>query len=1225
LSSLFPFIDSSKIPPKPQLFLCRPNKQVIGKLKHACKISMPPKFGNIYDLTFTLPKQIWSKDNYITYKYYNLIKVNYLIKVDFIWGTDYFVVDQLTLENKDDWSVHCQLSPYQLISKKFNSYKSMNDQGEEAPIDIQQALTDALSKNYAWNVGHIDDSLLNIYRTFEVDGQTALDFVLNIADTFNAIVTWDTVNNLVNMYNADTVSQNKGFRLSYRKYLKTLNKDIDNNNIVTRLHCTGKDGLTFNSISSNGVDYVENYDFFLAPFGRDENKSIIRHSDFMSDSLAMALLDYQELVMANANTFKDYLAQQATYQSQLSIFKTELFNLNTDLAIIQDNIAVNIDPNAIDDLAQQLMDKQEEISVKETEINQCQSLLDEIQSHITDLKNLISIESNFTQEQLGEWDYFIYEDDFSDDNYLTAEDLLDAGGKELVKKQVPTTTFDIDIVDFLSIVECQKDWNRLSLGDIVTIDYDLGKVQAKIIEIDFDFESGTIKLQISDEKEILDNTQKFFNDHQKSVQTSSTVDIKQPSWDTSVINSNTAVFKLDDLSSDNKLTPSEKLIVKKEWNSIINEEPTVIKQALTYEIEQEKDDFIGAFNDLNDYITPILSDILSTTDINGVVFRLKFKNYYYRRTILQKTISDVAKQLADTAKLIGVTAMAAANGTNTIFTGANTPTANAIGDQWYKDNGDGTTILMVWDGTKWFSPTEQAVAGAEFTLSAMNQNYYQADAPTNGNFKIGDMWYKPDGNGNFIISKWNGAYWEGIDNAGDIVAGNISGVNFRGNNLNLSGAMNVTGSISAANMGVIIDGNGISIAKGSLNLPNTQIDAYGNLTTINANVTGAIHATSGTFTGIISAAGLNLTGGTFGGTSIVGGSYYQNSNGQNIWIDANGFHEAYNGLDIWISKEHGFEIIKNGASKFHADTDGNLYLTGTIDATNGNLYNLGIQGILALPKTYNENGDSKGMRGWYEFNEDWNAYNAKNLNGWWRLNSSYLSYESRVHIQESGTEYWSATYIGASAIKLRAYNNSSNGSFDGDFSDLRDRVDISPHQITMGQTGNLTSPDWNDTIRITADGNINANTATLAGNIRFQTPHVINSQDGGDLYFEKGNGSGNDQIDIYAHGFHGTLYGSVDSGSLESLKTNIKPIEIDALGEINNTNFYAFNYKKDIKDGITKPRYGLIIGDDYKYTKSVTDQNNEGVIDYSFITLVAQAVKQLSSKIDMIESKLNNK
>lgn len=58
-----------------------------------------------------------------------------------------------------------------------------------------------LEKAYGWKIGHVDNSLANIERMFEVDRTTIYDFLMNeISDKFNCIVVFDTFTNTINIY-----------------------------------------------------------------------------------------------------------------------------------------------------------------------------------------------------------------------------------------------------------------------------------------------------------------------------------------------------------------------------------------------------------------------------------------------------------------------------------------------------------------------------------------------------------------------------------------------------------------------------------------------------------------------------------------------------------------------------------------------------------------------------------------------------------------------------------------------------------------------------------------------------------------------------------------------------------------------------------------------------------------------------------------------------------------
>ncbi len=104
---------------------------------------------------------------------------------------------------------------------------------------------------------------------------------------------------------------------------------------------------------------------------------------------------------------------------------------------------------------------------------------------------------------------------------------------------------------------------------------------------------------------------------------------------------------LADIANDDKLTPSEKQSILKEFQGIIAEYKVIIEQAKYYGLIYI--DYDNSYNELTEYLDPLLDDLSSTSDITGIVFRQYFINYYTERQKLQKSISDTAKDIADEA------------------------------------------------------------------------------------------------------------------------------------------------------------------------------------------------------------------------------------------------------------------------------------------------------------------------------------------------------------------------------------------------------------------------------------------------------------------------------------------------------------------------------------------------------------------------------------------------
>ena len=119
------------------------------------------------------------------------------------------------------------------------------------------------------------------------------------------------------------------------------------------------------------------------------------------------------------------------------------------------------------------------------------------------------------------------------------------------------------------------------------------------------------------------------------------------------IAANTANNTLADIASDNKLTPVEKQSAANEWGIINRERAAIQAQASALGISSELDDYNYTYDVLNDYITPLLADLQSTSVIDGATFRDKWSYFYeYRQRLINK-MAAVAATKADWASVTG--------------------------------------------------------------------------------------------------------------------------------------------------------------------------------------------------------------------------------------------------------------------------------------------------------------------------------------------------------------------------------------------------------------------------------------------------------------------------------------------------------------------------------------------------------------------------------------------
>ncbi|MED4962967.1 carbohydrate binding domain-containing protein [Heyndrickxia coagulans] len=331
-----------------------------------------------------------------------------------------------------------------------------------------------------------------------------------------------------------------------------------------------------------------------------------------------------------------------------------------------------------------------------------------------------------------------------------------------------------------------------------------------------------------------------------------------------------------------------------------------------------------------------------------------------------------------------------------------------------------------------------------------------------------------------------------------------------------------------------------------------------------------------------------VTAGTLSGVQINGSNFYQSANNIQTWLDGNGFHQQYNGgqLDTWINSD-GINVFNWGNLKFGIDNNGNVVANNI--KLNGDM---ALNGTFNIPTTLTGRDGGAGLHGRYQYTESLSSYNPKILDGDWFLNSSFLGFRTKATVQTTNTTYFGTSYYGATAMKLRAYVNSSNGQYDGDYTNLNNRVDIMPSQITMGQYQPSGSSNWPDEIKIRADGTIYASKSIQSGNVYFNGAnsikndssilylegnggiqsnnilingaHSIKSLDGGEIYL---NNSGTGYVDLTVKTLH--------QASRWELKENFETMDPEiALKNIINTDVVRYNFK-----GESEIHVGLVIDD----------------------------------------------
>lgn len=515
--------------PQYKLVLCKLNEEQLMELENVDNKTYSAYYIDIDEFSFTVPKYIMDNGEQIENHIYHYVDGDHLVLLN---DAQYFYIDNAREVSDDNGveykEVHCYSREFMLGNKKVRGYKAdsrkiydYNNTKDETGLEI--GVMNYVEKISSWKVGYINTNLLEKYRGFDIVDGNLLSFFQEIQKAFGCVFQFNTMTKTIDIYEFNQLGQNKGLYISDENYIKSLTKNKDHESIKTRLYLYGKDGISIQSINITGLPYIENYTYF-------------KNLKYMSQELIDALNNYEALVESKQGEFEGYLSQLETLNAQLGTRNDELVQLETELKIIEQNIDIAIaDRQPISDLNTQKANKEAQITSKQAEITDINNQISLVYTDINSLREQIKLENNFTPELLDEFDTFIREDVFSDSVYTedNLQELLDEGKKTLAKISQPPIDFEIDSVDFLNLVECQHDWDKIVRGDIVNIVHSgLGvDTEARLVGYVHNQDSNSLTLQFSNRDNIYDATMYELDLIGKINTTSSTVDFSRFKWD----------------------------------------------------------------------------------------------------------------------------------------------------------------------------------------------------------------------------------------------------------------------------------------------------------------------------------------------------------------------------------------------------------------------------------------------------------------------------------------------------------------------------------------------------------------------------------------------------------------------------------------------------------------------------------------------------------------------
>lgn len=536
-------INIKSLPKEFNLTLCKVNKTPIAEVPSKFIDEITKSINDMDTISLTIPYNV--ADEYTKQKLknplYDLIKDERLLCLN---DTEYYVIkeDKINRVNGDKvvkaYSREYKLGKIDINVEDIGFY--LIDKDEELGI---YSLNEYMKQETGWSFGHIDETvrydISGEDKTEKMRWQESInmrwyDFLTtNVAESFGCIVVFDTVNKIIDLFDVNTVGEDVQIYLSTDNYIKELERVDSSTDIVTRMLIVGNEEMDIISATSTGYPYLENFSYFI------ENEE-------MSPELIHALTVYEARVKEH-NIEWERLTDEKLNKSNIMISKqNDLFVIYEEIRALksilktyeakEDEVNKAITIAKITELTDTQIILEKEIETLEEQILALESSIEEInilckKETATDTEGYLI----FNELLLDELKEFVYCETYSNDSFLNAEDLIEAGQRELDLKCKPTSTYTLDVVNFINRIKdntFRQHWDgELSLGNIVIlVDEDKEVLQYLTGYTIKPNNTNGLSLTISNKKIREDNTRVIADKLQEASRSLSMINAKKYLW-----------------------------------------------------------------------------------------------------------------------------------------------------------------------------------------------------------------------------------------------------------------------------------------------------------------------------------------------------------------------------------------------------------------------------------------------------------------------------------------------------------------------------------------------------------------------------------------------------------------------------------------------------------------------------------------------------------------------
>lgn len=509
---------------KPIIYIAKKDKTFLGAVSIYDDLSLTFNLNAYQTASFKIYRDINGKK----YEHYDDFQEDRLIMIQ---GISWYKIHVET--NIEDTgisksitanSLECTLCNKRLIDFECNTGEILYDDYVKTifydPANPKGSLLNrVLNVAPSWSVGHVDATLANKQRSFDIDDTDVYSFLTgDVSEAFNCLFVFNTFNQTINAYDLDNYGEDTSIYVSMDNLAQSMTETIDENSIITCYRVNGGDGIYINEVNPNSTNKIYNFEYYLPEMEESiQNKVKAYNEKYQSlkpqyEEIMKRLGDQISVIQGLETRLPDSLDSKdwTKYGLEFLDSKVKSFKNIDEIYCAQgmnkpDSFNYNLYQQNIEDLNNVTA----EYNKRKSEVDSATDVYNSIIAERNAVQSQLDMNKWFTKDEWKTLDSYVVEETYSNDNYITTDNttdterfdierqLFDVAWKDLSKKCRPQYQYSSTLSNVLTIPQFKGFLKYFQLGNFIRMatDYDT-VIKLRLISFTVDY-NDTSKIDVT--------------------------------------------------------------------------------------------------------------------------------------------------------------------------------------------------------------------------------------------------------------------------------------------------------------------------------------------------------------------------------------------------------------------------------------------------------------------------------------------------------------------------------------------------------------------------------------------------------------------------------------------------------------------------------------------------------------------------------------------------------